>query len=89
MHTRCLTAVDLAEHVALQIQFWSLAVKATSDTDLMDISFPSIVQERHAHIQNHNITFLQVTFRAKSSIFIKSFTENRECNGHKNSKIPQ
>lgn len=35
MHTRCLTAVDLAEHVAIQIQFRPLAVKATSDTDLM------------------------------------------------------
>lgn len=35
MHTRCLTAVDLAEHVAIQIQFWSLTVKATSHTGLM------------------------------------------------------
>lgn len=45
MHTRCLTAVDLAEHVAIQIQFWPLAVKATSDTDLMWISFPSVVKK--------------------------------------------
>lgn len=35
MHTRCLTAVDLAEHVAIQIQFWSLAVKNIFDTDLI------------------------------------------------------
>lgn len=67
MHTRCLTAVDLAEHVALQIQFWSLAVKATSDTDLMDISFPSVVQERHARIKYQKMMFLRVTFRAESS----------------------
>lgn len=57
MHTRCLTAVDLAEHVALQIQFQSLAVKATSDTDLMDISFPSVARERRARIKYQKMTF--------------------------------
>lgn len=67
MHTRCLTAVDLAEHVALQIQFWSLAVKATSDPDLMDISFPSVVQERRARIKYQKMMFLRVTFTAESS----------------------
>ncbi len=35
MQTRCLTAVDLAEHVAIQIQFWLLNMKASFDTDLI------------------------------------------------------
>lgn len=34
MQTRCLTAVDLAENGAIQIQYRPLAVKATSDADL-------------------------------------------------------
>lgn len=50
MRSRFLTSVDLAQHVALQIKFCS----ATSDTDLMDICFPQVLQERQVQQQIYN-----------------------------------
>lgn len=50
MRSRFLTSVDLAQHVAFQIKFCS----ATSDTDLMDICFPQLQQERQVQQQIYN-----------------------------------